>query len=192
MNRDYYCFWDCIQVLHFGFFRWLWGEGYSFCSKGFLPMIVDIMVIWVKYNRYNGYLSCETVTTQKTNPDLPMSVQESLAETWSMVASCRVRGCRGPFEGGSHYLHYLHIPPHFCLRSNNREGPSPTNQQKIGLKIYWAWPCPSEQDPVSSSVSLYHQEASISLLSLSIRGQTEWKPQSQITNQTDHMYHSLV
>ena len=36
------------------------------------------------------------------------------------------------------------------------------------------------------SVSLSHQEASISLLSFSIRGQTVWKPQSQKTNQSDH------
>ena len=48
-------------------------------------------------------------------------------------------------------------------------------------------PCPSEQDPVFPSVSLTHQKASRSLLSFSIRGQTEWKPQSQKTNQTDYM-----
>ena len=66
------------------------------------------------------------------------------------------------------------------------------HQQKIGLKIYWTWPCPSEQDPVSPSVRLSHQEASFSLLSLSIRGQKEWKLQSQKTNRTDHMDHSLV
>ena len=52
-------------------------------------------------------------------------------------------------------------------------------------------PCYSEQDPVSPSVSHFHQEASISLLSFSIRGQTDWKPQSQKTNQSDHMDHSL-
>ena len=69
---------------------------------------------------------------------------------------------------------------------------SPAQQQKIGLKIYWAWPRPSEQDPVSPTVSLSHQEASISLLSSFLRGQTEWKPQSQKTNQTDHINHSLV
>ena len=40
--------------------------------------------------------------------------------------------------------------------------------------------------------SLSHKEASIRLLSLSFRGQIEWKPQSQINNQTDHMKHSLV
>ena len=40
---------------------------------------------------------------------------------------------------------------------------SPTHQQKIGMKIYRTWPRSS--DPVSSSVPLSHQEASISLLS---------------------------
>ena len=60
------------------------------------------------------------------------------------------------------------------------------------LKIYWAWLCPSEQDPVAPTVSLSHQEASRNLLSLSIRGQTEWKAQLQKTNQTDHVNHSLI
>ena len=44
--------------------------------------------------------------------------------------------------------------------------------------------------PTTASPS--YQEASTSLLSLSIRGQTGWKPWSQKTNQTDHMGHSLV
>ena len=46
--------------------------------------------------------------------------------------------------------------------------------------------------PSHLPVSLSHQEASISLLPQFIRGQTEWKPQSQKTNQSDHMDHSLV
>ena len=69
---------------------------------------------------------------------------------------------------------------------------SSAHQQKTGLKIYSAWPHPSEQDPVFPSVSLSQQEGSISLLSFSIRGQTDWKPQSQKTNQSNHMDHSLV
>ena len=91
----------------------------------------------------------------------------------------------GSFEGGHYYLHYLH----YSLASGQTIGRnhSPTYQKKIELKTYWAWPHPSEQDPVSPSVSLYHQEVSISLLSLSIRGPTEWKPQSQKTNPTDHI-----
>ena len=51
---------------------------------------------------------------------------------------------------------------------------------------------PIRTRPSFLSVHLSHQEASISLLSLSIRGQIKWKPQSQKTNQTDHMDHSLV
>ena len=113
----------------------------------------------------------------------------------SAVACCMVKGteytsaCMGPFEGGPHYLHYLH----HSLVSGQITGRvhSPTLQKKIGLKIYWAWPLLSEQDPVSPQ-SLSHLDTSISLLSLSIRGQTEWKPQSQKTNQSDHMDHSLV
>ena len=64
--------------------------------------------------------------------------------------------------------------------------------EKVGLKIYWAWPHPSEQDPYLPVASPSHPEVSTSLLSLSIRGQTEWKPQSHKTNQTDYMDHSLV
>ena len=78
-----------------------------------------------------------------------------------------------------HYLQYLH----HSLASGQitRREHSPAFQQKIGLKIYWAWPRPSEQDPVSSSVSLSHQEPSISLLSFSIRGQADRKPQWSTT-----------
>ena len=98
----------------------------------------------------------------------------------STVACCRVRGteynnaCTSPFEGGQNYLHY----PYHSLTSGQTTGRehSPAYQQKIGLKIYWAWLHPWEQDPFSPIVSLSHQEASISLLSLSIRGQIEWKP----------------
>ena len=92
----------------------------------------------------------------------------------SAVACCRVGGaecssaCTGAFEGSCHFLHYLH---HSLVsgQTTGREH-SLTHQQKIGLKIYWAWPYSSEQDPVSPTVSLSHQEASISLLSFSIRG----------------------
>ena len=36
------------------------------------------------------------------------------------------------------------------------------------------------------------EAASISLLSFSIRGQTDWKQQSQKTNQSDYTDHSLA
>ena len=69
-----------------------------------------------------------------------------------------------------HYLHYLH----HSLASGQTTGREHSCCPSTKNKIYGAWPRPSEQDPVSPSVSLCHQEASISLLSFSIRGQTKW------------------
>ena len=46
-QRSFFRFCDCIQVLHFKLFCWPWW--YSISSKGFLPTVVDIMVIWVKF-----------------------------------------------------------------------------------------------------------------------------------------------
>ena len=82
---------------------------------------------------------------------------ENILRLDNRVASCRVQSteyssvCRGPFEGGHHYLYYLH----HSWASDQATGReySPTHQQKMGLKIYWTWPRPSEQDPVSPSVS---------------------------------------
>ena len=42
-QRSFCCFWDYTQVLHLNSF--VDYEGYSISSKGFLPMVVDIMVI---------------------------------------------------------------------------------------------------------------------------------------------------
>ena len=69
-----------------------------------------------------------------------------------------------PFEGGHHYLHYLHHS--LASRSNNREGTQPHPSTENWIKDLLSTALPSEQDPVSSRVSLSHQESSISLLSL--------------------------
>ena len=50
-----------------------------------------------------------------------------------------------------------------------------SKETKIGLKIYCTWPCHQNKNQFPPQVSLSHQEASISLLSFSIRGQTDWK-----------------
>ena len=88
-----------------------------------------------------------------------------------------------PFEVGFHCHHY---PYHSEGTWPNRK--SINNQQNIPLKIYHQ----SEQDPDFPTASLSHQEASTSLLSLSIKGQMEWIPQLQKTKHTDHLDHSLV
>ena len=77
MSRDHsvvfeiapkYCFSDSLADY----------EGYSSSSKGFLPIVVDIMVIWVKF----AHFCSGAVTPQETDPDLPVSDQDSLVEAW--------------------------------------------------------------------------------------------------------------
>ena len=79
------------------------------------------------------------MTPQGTDPDLTMNVKESPAEAWVSGGLRQGWGtecssaCMGPFEGGYHYLHYLH----HSLTSGQttwREH-SPDDQQKIGLNI---------------------------------------------------------
>ena len=80
------------------------------------------------------------VTPQEIDPDSPVSVQESPAEAWVSSGLLQAGGTEcsrdsmGPFEGGHHYLHYLHC----SLVSGQTTGReySPAHQQKIGLKIY--------------------------------------------------------
>ena len=112
---------------------------------------------------------------------------------WLTVGCCRVgdtkccSACTGRFEG-HHYLPYLHRS--LVSGQITRRKHSSTHEQEIGLKIYWGWPHPSEQDQISPTGSLSHQEHKAFILTF--RGQTEWKPQSQKTNQTDHTDHSHV
>ena len=89
------------------------------------------------------------VTSQETEPDLPVSVQESLVE--ACVNS-------GLLEGQEHWLlqswevwcagispfwRRSLLPHHSSASGQPREKEhSLTHQQKNGLKIYWAWPCP--------------------------------------------------
>ena len=85
--------------------------------------------------------------SQETESGFPVSVQESQTVAW---------------------VHSL-----ASGQTTEREH-SPTHQQKIELKIYRTHPPPqSEQDPTSTTVIVSHQEASISLLNLFLRRQTE-------------------
>ena len=65
------------------------------------------------------------VSPQETEPDLPLSVQESLVEAWvNTVACCGVRGTeynsvgKSLLEGGRHYHHY----PYHSLASTKQQG----------------------------------------------------------------------
>ena len=86
----------------------------------------------------------------------------------SAAACCRFVGtecgsaCMEPFEGCCHDLHYLDHS--LVLGQTTGREHSSAHQQKIGLKIYWAWPHPPKQFQVSHKVSLSHQQASIGIL----------------------------
>ena len=42
-QRSFFCFWDAFKY------------GYSISSKGFLPIVVDIMVIWIKFTHSSPF-----------------------------------------------------------------------------------------------------------------------------------------
>ena len=86
-----------------------------------------------------------------------------------------------PFEGDHCYCHCLYY--NLALDWTTGKEQRPTHQHKIDLKHHWGWLCPSDQEPDSPRASPSHPEASKSLLSLSVRKQTEWKLQLQKTNQ---------
>ena len=130
---------------------------------------------------------------KRLTPTCPWVSRSLWQRQGSAVAYCKVGGtqcssaCMGHFEGDHHYFHYL--PKSLASGQIKGREHSPTLQQKIELKIYWAWPIRTR--PISTCQSLpsgsFHKP-----LSFSIRGQIDWKPQSQKTNQSDHMNHSLV
>ena len=128
----------------------------------------------------------EDTTKSCTHRDLEKKAQwphKRLSQTSLWVSTSLRRGCgltvtchsiRGRdysiLGAGAHWQKSFWR--RFGLRPNYREH-SPTHQQKIGLKIYWAWPSPPKLDPVFQTVSHSHREASTSLLSSSIRGRQD-------------------
>ena len=134
---------------------------YPIRDPGFLvPLICKIKWLWTKYSQWHS-----------------QNIVISICVTWECVKSAESWAPIRPTESESTFLSVVQII-------------SPTHQQKIELKYYWAWP--PEQDPVFPTNSPSHQEAYTSLLFSTIGGQTEWKPQPQKTNQNDHIGHSLV
>ena len=113
----------------------------------------------------------------------------------SAVSCCTVRGtewdsvCRGLFEGGRHYLHYLHYS---LVRSDKREGTQPRPSTENCIKVLLSMVPPIRIRPSFPYNQSLQSGSFHSLLSLSFIGHTEWKPQSQRTIQIDHVDYSLV
>ena len=93
-----------------------------------------------------------------------------------MVDCCRFgdternSACMRHSEGGHRYLHYLH---HSLVAGQKTEGTQTYQSTENWTKDLLSMDLPMRTDTVSPTVSLSLQEASMSLLSLSFRGQTE-------------------
>ena len=146
--------------------------------------------------RFNHQWECQLLPEQFLEDWPGLWVSRSLQWRRGSTVDCRrVRSaeynsaCTSPFEWGRHYLYY---PYQFGLRSNNREGTQPCSSTENWIKDLLSMAPPIRTRPSFPHSHCLPSEASLSLLPLPVRGQTEWKPQSQKTNQTDHMDHSLV
>ena len=82
--------------------------------------------------------------------------------------------------------HWATLLTYLNIKKRTQLHPSTENWIKDLLSI-----TPPIRTRPSIPLSLSPQEAFTSLLSFSIRGQTDWKPQSQKTSHSDHMDHSL-
>ena len=115
------------------------------------------------------------MTPKKTDPDLPVSVQESSAEAWVSSGLLQVRGiqCISACMGLLKNIAIIFITWTIVWPQVKKQGGITIQTINSKLDSRFTKPHPSEQDPVSPTVSVSHQEASISLLSLSLRGQTK-------------------
>ena len=112
-----------------------------------------------------------------------------------VVACCRVRALTvaGPAWHLLKEVATTSVTPTIAWPQAKLQGGNTAHQlTENWMKDLLSMARPTRTGPSFSLSHLSHQEASISLLSFSIRGQTEGKPQSQKTNQSDHMDHSFV
>ena len=104
-----------------------------------------------------------------------MSTCPSYPPTWDSTNLTR------PFEGGHHYLHCFH----HSLASGQTKGTQPCSSTENLIKDLLSMAPPNKTQFPPQSVY------TIRKLPQAFRGQTQWKPPSQKTNQTDHSLVSL-
>ena len=95
---------------------------------------------------------------------IPFSRGSSQPRDWTLVSCIASR--RFTIWATSEALIW-NVPPHHSLAPGKQQGGNTAPPINRKLDSRFIWPCPSEQEQVSLSVSLSHQEAFISLLSFS-------------------------
>ena len=97
------------------------------------------------------------MTPQETDSDSPMSVQESPAEAWVGGGLLQSGGseCGSPSMGPLKEVAVIFITSTIVSpQVTNREGTQPQQSIENWIKDLLSMTSPSEQDPVSPSVSL--------------------------------------
>ena len=105
-QRAFCRFWDCIQYCILDSF--VDCDDYSISSKGFLPIVVDIMVIWVKFTHYSSFnslifkmLMFTLVISCLTTSNLPWFMD--------LIFQVPIQYCSGG-QGGPKYLSHSLTP----------------------------------------------------------------------------------
>ena len=106
------------------------------------------------------------VTPQETESDLSVSARESEVGAW--VDTGLLQG-QGHWQQPSWEVPCASRSPFGRSSGQTIAKHRPTHQQKTGLKIYWAWSCPSEKNPVFPTASPSHQEDYTSLILINQR-----------------------
>ena len=120
---------------------------------------------------------CTTGDPTETEPGVTLSVWVSPAEVWVRSGLLQGQGHRmWQCMNGTFWRTIVFITSTIVLWSNSREGTQPHSRENW-IKDLLSMVLPIKTRPCFPH-SLSHQETSINLSSLPLRGQTEWKPQS--------------
>ena len=108
---------DCVIVWAFFGIAFLldWNENWPFPVLWPLLSFPDLLAYWVQHFDSIRTQEKGAVTQQETDLWVSVSAQESPVEAWVCGGLLQGQGhwvqqcvCVGLFEGGCHYLHYLH------------------------------------------------------------------------------------
>ena len=157
------------------------------------------LVLWLRWNPAQATSALHPWGEEKAQQK-PISVKVHTVEVHCNANSAQRKWQEAPRAGKPHMQahplmtgNYLHYPIIVRPQAKKQEGntiPHPSTENWIKDLLSIALPIRTiPRFPLSHSLLLGSFR---SLLSLYIRGQTEWKPQPQKTKQTAHMDHSLV
>ena len=145
--RSFWHFWDCIQVLYLRLFCWLWGLLHS---KGFLPTVADIMVIWIKFaHSHPFYFSSPQLAHWLPPNGQWWFFTLNKDQQWDNQSTRHVLQLRGAAEGHvppsqgptKHGLLEKGIANHFSILALPPPMSSMKRQKDWHLSVRYTWIC---------------------------------------------------